>query len=343
MTTAALPDTAGTRRRRRFALLAVPVLAGAWACGCGSSGAAPHRIPVSAGADRQRAVRARSPMLRVRSVTRLPAAVQLPAVAPLADGALALSGLDALDASVAGVVRIDANGAHSAGSLPVALHDAAATSIDGHVYLFGGGNAGSASAAIMRVEGAAARVVARLPVAASDVAGATIGHTAYIVGGFTETVPLRTIVAYTPGTAARVVAMLPLPLRYAAVAAVGGRLLIAGGTSGASAQRAILSFEPASGLVRQLGELPHATTHAAGATLHGLFYVIGGRGEGLSAQTAAIQAVNPATGTVKAAGRLPRAMSDVGSASLPGRILLVGGRDSSGRAQDRALTLVASP
>ncbi len=268
--------------------------------------------------------------------------MQLPAVAPQADGALALGGLDALDASVAGMVRIGAAGAHGAGSLPFALHDAAAANIDGHVYLFGGGNAGSASAAIMRVQGASAGMVGSLPVGASDVAAATIGHTAYIVGGFTETVPLRTIVAYTPGSGARVVAMLPRPLRYAAVAAVGGRLLIAGGTSGTSAQRAILSFDPVSGVVRQLGELPHALTHAAGASLNGRFYVIGGRGENLTAQTAAILAVDPATGRISAAGRLPQAVSDSGAASLPGRILLVGGRDSAGRAQDQVLTLLAS-
>lgn len=327
----------------KSALVAVCALTGTTICGCGTSAPATHDVRAGTGDDRSSVIRFPHPALRVASIERLPAPVQLPAVAPDAGGALALSGLDALDSSVADMVRIDAGGAHSAGSLPLALHDAAAANIDGHVYLFGGGNAGSASAAIMRVQGTTADVVGRLPVGASDVAGASIGHTAFVVGGFTETVPLRTIVAYTPRVGTHIAAMLPLPLRYAAVAAVGGRLLIAGGTSGSSAQRAILSFDPASGVVSHLGELPRATTHAAGATLHELFYVIGGRGESLTTQTAAILAVNPATGKVRAAGRLPKAESDIGAASLPGSIVLVGGRDSAGQAQDRAMTLVASP
>jgi hypothetical protein len=75
-----------------------------------------------------------------------------------------------------------------------------------------------------------APVAGRLPAPASDVAAAAIGGTAYVVGGYTETTPLRTIVAFSPGSGAHVAGMLPRPLRYAAVAAVGGRLLIAGGT-----------------------------------------------------------------------------------------------------------------
>jgi hypothetical protein len=134
--------------------------------------------------------------------------------------------------------------------------------------------------------------------------------------------------------------MLPRPLRYASVATVGGYLLIAGGTSGETAQRAILVFDPASGAVRQVGELPHALTHAAGASLNGLMYVLGGRGEGLDEQTSAILAIDPASGAVRPAGRLPVALSDVGATSLAGRIVAVGGRDRAGSVRDSALTLV---
>jgi N-acetylneuraminic acid mutarotase len=162
------------------------------------------------------------------------------------------------------------------------------------------------------------------------------------VGGYTETTPLRTIVAFTPGQATRVAGMLPRPLRYAAVAAVGGRLLIAGGTSGETAQRAILSFDPSSGRVRQIGELPRALTHAAGAALNGYMYVLGGRGEGLAEQTSAILAIDPSRGSVSPAGHLPQALSDLGAASLPGSIVAVGGRDRAGTVHDRALTLLAT-
>jgi hypothetical protein len=175
-------------------------------------------------------------------------------------------------------------------------------------------------------------------VGASDVGAATIGNTAYVVGGYTEVVPLRTIVAFTPAGGARVVGMLPVPLRYAAVAAVGGHLLIAGGTSGEAAQQAILSFDPASGAVRQIGTLPQPLTHAAGASLDGRFLVFGGRGSERTSQSAAILSIDPAGGATSSAGSLPEPLSDLGAASLPGEVVLVGGRDRSGAVRDQALT-----
>jgi N-acetylneuraminic acid mutarotase len=316
-------------------LLALPFLG----CGSGSNVSAPRASKAQRSAAVERAPSV-SPGLRVAATTALPEAVQLPAVTPGAGGVLAIAGLDAGDSSLASVTLIEGAGAHAVAQLPSPLHDAAAASVAGHAYLFGGGNAETASSAVLEVGSAGTREVGRLPAPASDVAAAVLGGAAYVVGGYTETVPLRTIVAFTPGHGSRVAGTLPRPLRYAAVAAVGGRLLIAGGTSGETAQRAILSFDPASGRVSQIGELPHALTHAAGATLNGLMYVIGGRGEGLSEQTSTILAIDPTSGAVRVAGHLPTALSDLGAASLPDRILAVGGRDSAGAVQDVALTLV---
>jgi hypothetical protein len=84
-----------------------------------------------------------------------------------------------------------------------------------------------------------------------------------------------------------------------------------------------------------------ALTHAAGAALGGIFYVIGGRGGSLGDQIAGIYAVDPATGRVSRAGRLPVALSDLGAATLGDRILTLGGRDKGGRARDEILTLRA--
>src|SRR4029077_13672477 len=122
--------------------------------GCGGAGVgSPHAVPPRAGAAARSAART-APPLRVVASTRLPAAVQLPAVAALGNDALALGGLDALDTSVASMVRIGAGGASVVGVLPRALHDAAAASIDGQAYMFGGGNGASASDSILQVEGA---------------------------------------------------------------------------------------------------------------------------------------------------------------------------------------------
>lgn len=281
--------------------------------------------------------------LRVGDTTTLPAAVQLPAVASTAGGALAVGGLDAGDSSVASVVLIDGSGAREVAQLPLALHDAAAAQIDGQTYLFGGGEPGGTSGSIFRVGASGVQGAGRLPVGASDIAATTIAHTAYIVGGYTVSDPLRTIVAFTPGTGARIVGTLPRPLRYAAVAAVDGHVLIAGGTSGITAQRAILSFDPATRTTRQIGELPYPVTHAGGASLNGSFYLLGGRGESLSGQRSSILAVDPRSGSVRSAGRLPEALSDVGATSLGDHILAVGGRNRAGTVSDHALTLRPAP
>jgi hypothetical protein len=305
--------------------------------GCGTS--RPAVVPSRGGSTLRLSVDHTTVALHVSSRIPLPTAVQLPALAVDAGGVLALGGLNASDESTANVVLIEQGHARRVGNLPQALHDAAAAGINGQAYFFGGG-ASTASSAILRVTQTGLSTLAgRLPLGASDVEAATIANTAYVVGGYAETEPLRTIVAFTPGRGARVVAQMPRPLRYAAVAAVGDRLLIAGGTSGIIPQRAILSFDPASGAVRQIGLLPVAITHAAGASLGGHFYVLGGRAADLSSQRRSIFAIDPTSGIVQKAGDLPRALSDLGAASLPGHILLVGGREAAGTVSDQALIL----
>ena len=85
--------------------------------------------------------------------------------------------------------------------------------------------------------------------------------------------------------------------------------------------------------------LPSPTTHAAGATLNGRFYVIGGRGGILGTQRATILAVDPVTGRAVRAGKLPVALSDLSAGSLAGHVVAVGGRDPSGRVHDAILDI----
>ena len=279
-------------------------------------------------------------VLRARRTGTLPAPLQDPATFGLDSGrALLLGGLDRADTSVAQVVRAGAGSATVLGSLPAAVHDAAATRIGGAGYLFGGGNVGSSDAIVRVSATGAVSVAGHLPVAASDVGAATVGASAYVVGGYDGTSPLRSIVAWAPGEPARVVGQLPRPLRYAAVASAGGRVIVAGGTDGGQASRAILAFDPATRRVRRIGTLPRALTHAAAATLGRTVYVIGGRGSGLGSQTGGIVAIDPATGRTRAAGRLPVATSDAGVAALGDRILVAGGRDRSGRVLSSVIAL----
>src|SRR5438552_3417525 len=98
------------------------------AAGCGSSGHAARPGSAAPGARTAQVVgRAHSWRVVVRPAGRLPAPVQLPAVAPLApDGALVMGGLDSADASSSAIVRLRGGHAAIAGQLPSALHDAAA-------------------------------------------------------------------------------------------------------------------------------------------------------------------------------------------------------------------------
>ena len=320
---------------RALAIATLCALAPLAACGCGGGHptASGHYGSGHAASDGGAAL-----TLRLSSARTLPAPVQLPAVAAVSGGVLVLGGLDAGEASTANMVLIDQSGARAVGRLPLALHDAAAASIEGQAYYFGGGGAGGASGAIFRVGPASASLAGQLPVGASDVGAATVGHSAYIVGGYTEIVALRTIVAYTPPSGVRVAGTLPQPLRYAAVAAVGGKVLIAGGTSGEAAQQEILSFDPATGVVRQIGTLPYPLTHAAGGSLGGRLLVFGGRGSERTSQRAEILSIDPSDGSARRAGSLPRALSDLGAASLGTEVALLGGRDRSGTVHDQVLT-----
>ncbi len=313
----------------------VALLASMLMTSCGGDKSSPRTV--SGSNHRTRAATAR---LAFHMAGRLPAPVQLPSTVAMPGGeALAIGGLDAQDTSTDRIVLVGPSGAaRTVGRLPAPLHDSAAASIGGRAYLFGGGDLAS-SADVLRISNNGhASSAGELPSAASDVAAATSGSTAYIVGGYTGTAPLRSLLAFSPGHRARPAAMLPRPLRYAAVAAVGPFVLIAGGTSGTAAQRAILRFDTRTRRVTTLANLPHSLTHAAGASLGGRFYVIGGRGEAVDSATAAIWSVDPSTGSVEPAGRLPVALSDLGAASEPDRIFVMGGRDSGGRVHDQILT-----
>jgi DNA-binding beta-propeller fold protein YncE len=324
---------------RRLVQLAVVALAAAvvvhWAL---SPSTAPQRRKQPPTGAREEA-RPRSVLLTATVVGRLSAPVQDPAATALrGDRTLLMGGLDRDAASVAGIDAAGAGSGHRIGSLPTALHDAAAASDGRSVYLFGGGE--PSRDAILRVSASGRSAVAgKLPVPASDVAASRLGGSFYVVGGYTGTRSLDTIVRWRPGGRAAVVARLPKPVRYAAVAPAGGRLVIAGGTNGTAASRVIYTFDPGSNRVRRLGTLPSPVTHAAAGVLAGSVYVLGGRGADQGTQTRRILAVDPHSGRVRAAGRLPRALSDAGAATRSGSILLAGGRDSAGQVRDEVMRL----
>jgi DNA-binding beta-propeller fold protein YncE len=309
-------------------------------CGGGSkdksaSTADPAGAPTSGGTSKAKLAPLK---LRFQAGGTLPMPMQLPAAAPLAsDGALVMGGLDQADSSSSAIVRVSGTHARQAGSLPTALHDAAAATVGSRTLFMGGGNGGSSSSAIDLVSpGGVTTRIGALPVAASDVSAAAVGGSIYVVGGYDGQNPLDTIVRVDPSSGnAHVVAHLPYAVRYAAVTAVGHQIVIAGGSVGTSATDAVLRFDPATRKVKRIGHLPAGTTHAAAAAAGGTAFVLGGRGGNLNTQRSTVYGVDPATGRVHRAGHLPAALSDLSAVSLPDRVLVFGGRDAQGQVSDR--------
>ena len=171
-----LPEvSAASRSNTQRSAAALPAACAAAAvllsAGCGGAGSgSSSRVAAQATAGRQgtgsspastqspAAADGHPSALHVGASTRLPEAVQLPAVTAGLGGVLALAGLDAADSSLASVTLVDGGSASTVAQLPEALHDAAAASIAGHAYLFGGGNAGTASASILASHARAAHV-----------------------------------------------------------------------------------------------------------------------------------------------------------------------------------------
>src|SRR3954452_7254084 len=313
------------------------VLAVVLTCGCGSH----HRDPVAARAPAPPAAtvhrtQARHARLRVVASRRLPAPVQLPALALRGRTVLALGGLDAADTSVPSVTRVLPAPAGGAGTLPQAVHDVGAAALGGRVYVFGGGTAAGPLDAIVQL---GRGVVGHLPEPASDLEAVPVGGAILIVGGYTGVQPLRSVLSYTRGRRIRRVADLPHALRYAAAAAApGGLLLVAGGTDGVHARDEIVRVDPAHGRATVIGRLPSALSHVAGAVLGRTLYLFGGRSDAGTARRT-IWGVDTRTGRVKAAGRLPAALSDAAAITTGDHILLVGGRTRVGRVSDRVWEL----
>src|SRR6476619_3604237 len=85
-------------------------------------------------------------VLRITRLTRLAAPVQDAAVTTVGSRAYAFGGLDASGTSTATISMLQGSSVHTAGRLPVAIHDAAAAaSPSGRLYVLGGGQFASAS------------------------------------------------------------------------------------------------------------------------------------------------------------------------------------------------------
>ena len=275
-------------------------------------------------------------MLRVVATRRLPAPVQLPALVLVGRTVLALGGLDAADASVANVTRVEPAPARAAGTLPQAVHDAGAAALGGRVYVLGGGTAGGAVDAIVQV---GRGVVAHLPAPASDLESVRVGNTILVVAGSPVCSRCDRCCRTPRGGASSVSSTsrtrsATQPRRQRPT----GRSSWRAEPTGVHARDEIVRVDPARRRATVIGRLPSALSHVAGAVLRRTLYLFGGRSDS-GATRRTIWAVDTRSGLVKAAGRLPVRLSDAAAITTGDRILVAGGRTTAGRVSDRVWEL----
>jgi outer membrane protein assembly factor BamB len=280
------------------------------------------------------------PQVLVSSLSpkQLPAPISGETAVILRGGTLIIGGLDASEASVSGVFRLDRTGTlRPAGSLSGPLHDAAATALGNKVLVLGGGTATSTDTVqALPVSAAAgksvtATVVGHLPAVRSDLSAVTVGSKAYVLGGYDGTTPDPAVLATADGSSFEQVAELKVPARYLATAAVGERIFAFGGeTASGAATDAIQEIDPAQGTARVVGRLPQAASHAAAVVLGGRIYVLGGEDHGAATNRA--WQFDPETGKVAAAPSLPQAVSGGAAVSAGRSAYLFGGTGADGEA-----------
>ncbi len=190
---------------RAAALLAVAVLACALA-GCGSTGRSAPRPTTTSSAPAPPAgtptVRAAAgpPRLQAVRIGATPAPVQLPGLAATGGQVHAVGGLDAGDASVAGIVRLAPGRPAVTGSLPQAAHDIGVAALGGALYAFGGGTAAGPTSTITRItpSGQVSRA-GTLPVADVRHGGGDARRDDLRRRRLHDDDPLRSVLAFRPG------------------------------------------------------------------------------------------------------------------------------------------------
>ncbi|MBV8979503.1 MAG: hypothetical protein JO086_01240 [Acidimicrobiia bacterium] len=322
-----------SNRRTALAALATALVVGACSSG-GANHASTSSAGAGAGAGAATATTTAAPGRQavVRATLagwRLPAPLSRPAVA-VADGRIfLLGGLAAGDVSTPRVVSVDpATGQSSvAGTLAVAVHDAAGAAVGGVPTVFGGGGARTIDA-VQAFQAGAGHVTAHLPRPRSDLASASGDGSAFVVGGFDGGALTPDVLATTDATHFRTVARLSQGVRYAAVAAVGHSLWVIGGQTGTAEGATgtevdlIQRVDIDSGQSMVVGHLPHRLAHAMAFVLGGELYLAGGRTA--TAPLTDVLAIS-GDGTAAPVGNLPGPRADAGVAVVGDTAWLLGG------------------
>jgi hypothetical protein len=250
----------------------------------------------------------------------------------------------AASASPASEVRTRISvGESPAGSLPAAVQDPAAASLDGERVVLLGGLTGaqSSTSAVTVLSGRGVVGRSALPEAQHDAQAAALGGSVYVFGGG-QLSSFDHILRYEP-TSGRVssVGTLPTPASDVAVATLGETAYVVGGYDGVHYLDTILAWRPGSP-AQVVGHLPFGLRYAAVAPAAGALVIAGGTKEG--GVSDAIFRFTPGAGAGKGSisqiGTLPNPLTHSSAAELGARVYVVGGREQASGAQTGAVLAV---
>lgn len=211
------------------------------------------------------------------------------------------------------------------GSLPTALHDAAAAALPDGILLCGGGQS-TILPNIERWSGSGlASQVGALPYGLADVGAATVGSNAYCLGGYDGTTVNAQVFDITDGNA-KAIATMPVAVRYGAVVGFGGRIWSAGGQTQSGQVTAAIQWAAPDGTSGQAGALPRAVARAVAAEIDGEMVVAGGCDANMIPSTADVWGIVPGTtAAVTRLGSLPTDLCWDAAAAVGGTMYVFGG------------------
>lgn len=214
--------------------------------------------------------------------------------------------------------------ARAAGTLPVALQDAAAAPIGAQAFALLGGLDASDSSRTMIESVSPGRAVqlGSLSTPLHDAAAAVLGSSIYLFGGG-QAASEASIVKLDPLTGhTEPAGDLPQARSDLGAATVAGTAYLIGGFTGQAPLDTILAWRPGSG-ARVVGRLPEPLRYASVAAAGGRIVIAGGiTPHGATRQ---ILSFDPATGRVSSLGDLPQPISHAATAALGRYVYVIGG------------------
>jgi hypothetical protein len=242
-----------------------------------------------------------------------------------------------------------------AGSLPAAIDEPRAVSLDGAIYLAGGierivdfGEPSDVPGVRERVEVESSRQLLRfdpatgeyerlppMPEPLNHIGFVEYDGDLYVVGGHGSLLggadPRREFFRYSPATRAWS-AMPPMRIARGAVAAgvIGDRLYVAGGLARGRPLTTVEAFDFGDGRWHDIAPLPEPREHIAGAVLDGALYVIGGR-NAWTDSLPVVERYDPETDRWEQLPDLPVASGGLEAVPFDGAIIAMGGGDDRRR------------